>query len=75
MTLRLYSVFKPSFRVIAQGSKEVLSGEEVFRYDPGHYLISCFYMIAVRKLVIRFKYVSVMSPCRLTVIPGGGAYA
>ena len=39
-TERVYSVFKPSFCIIAQGSKQVLLGEEVFRYDPGHYLIS-----------------------------------
>src|SRR5690242_10653383 len=35
-----HSVFQPAFCVIAQGSKQVLLGEEVFRYDPGHYLIS-----------------------------------
>jgi AraC-like DNA-binding protein len=40
LTERLHSVFKPAFCVIAQGSKQVLLGEEVFRYDPGHYLIS-----------------------------------
>jgi AraC-like DNA-binding protein len=39
-TAPLHSVFKPAFCVIAQGSKQVLLGEEVFRYDPGHYLIS-----------------------------------
>ncbi|HXG92543.1 MAG TPA: AraC family transcriptional regulator [Blastocatellia bacterium] len=39
-TERAHSVFKPAFCVIAQGSKQVLLGEEVFRYDPGHYLIS-----------------------------------
>ena len=39
-TERVHSVFKPAFCVIAQGSKQVLLGEEVFRYDPGHYLIS-----------------------------------
>jgi AraC-like DNA-binding protein len=36
----VHSVFKPAFCVIAQGSKQVLLGEEVFRYDPGHYLVS-----------------------------------
>ena len=36
----VHSVFKPAFCVIPQGSKEMLLGEEVFRYDPGHYLIS-----------------------------------
>jgi AraC-like DNA-binding protein len=40
LTERLHSVFKPAFCVIAQGSKQVLLGEETFRYDPGHYLIS-----------------------------------
>jgi AraC-like DNA-binding protein len=39
-TDRLHSLFKPAFCVIAQGSKQVLLGEEVLRYDPGHYLIS-----------------------------------
>ncbi|MCA1566195.1 MAG: AraC family transcriptional regulator [Acidobacteria bacterium] len=39
-TERVHSVFKPAFCVIAQGSKQMLLGEEVFRYDPGHYLIS-----------------------------------
>jgi AraC-like DNA-binding protein len=36
----VHSVFTPAFCVIAQGSKEVLLGDEVFRYDSGHYLIS-----------------------------------
>ncbi|HRH44318.1 MAG TPA: AraC family transcriptional regulator [Pyrinomonadaceae bacterium] len=39
-TERLHSVFTPAFCVIAQGGKQVLLGEEVFRYDSGHYLIS-----------------------------------
>lgn len=33
-------LFKPAFCLIAQGSKQVILGEEVFRYDPGHYLIA-----------------------------------
>ena len=36
----VHSVFMPAFCVIPQGSKEMLLGDEVFRYDPGHYLIS-----------------------------------
>jgi AraC-like DNA-binding protein len=32
-------VYQPSFCFIAQGRKQVLLGEELFRYDPGHYLI------------------------------------
>lgn len=39
-TESVHSVFKPAFCVVAQGSKQMLLGEEVFRYDPGHYLIS-----------------------------------
>lgn len=34
------SVLKPAFCVIAQGSKNVLLNDELFHYDPGHYLIS-----------------------------------
>ncbi len=37
---RILSVVKPSFCVIAQGSKEVLFGDSRYRYDPFHYLIS-----------------------------------
>jgi hypothetical protein len=33
------SVYSPSFCFVAQGSKRVLLNEEVFRYDPGHYMI------------------------------------
>jgi AraC-like DNA-binding protein len=36
----IHSVVKPSFCVIAQGSKEVLLGESRYRYDPLQYLIS-----------------------------------
>jgi AraC-like DNA-binding protein len=35
----LHTVYKPAFCFIAQGIKRVLLGEEVFRYDPGHYLL------------------------------------
>jgi AraC-like DNA-binding protein len=33
------SVYQPSFCFVAQGSKRALLGEEVFRYDPEHYMI------------------------------------
>lgn len=39
-TARLHSVFKPAFCVIAQGSKNVFLGDDLFRYDSGNYLIS-----------------------------------
>jgi len=37
---QVHSVVKPSFCVIAQGSKEVLLGDSRYRYDPSHYLIT-----------------------------------
>jgi len=50
-TENLHSVFKPAFCVIAQGSKQVLLGEESFRYDPGHYLISTVDLPIVSQVV------------------------
>src|SRR5215203_3098892 len=35
-----HGVSTPAFCVIAQGSKEVLLGDELYRYDPNHYLIT-----------------------------------
>jgi AraC-like DNA-binding protein len=35
-----HGVSSPSFCVIAQGSKEVLLGDNRYRYDPAHYLIA-----------------------------------
>ena len=46
-----HSIFQPAFCVIAQGSKQVLLGEEVFRYDPGHYLISSVDLPIVSQVV------------------------
>jgi AraC-like DNA-binding protein len=36
----LHGVSKPSFCVIAQGSKEVMLGDSRYRYDPAHYLLA-----------------------------------
>jgi AraC-like DNA-binding protein len=47
----VYTVFKPSFCIIAQGSKQMLLGEEVFRYDPGHYLISTVVLPVVANVI------------------------
>ena len=33
------TLFQPAFCFVAQGGKQVLVGEEVLRYDPGHYLL------------------------------------
>ena len=35
----LNTVYEPAFCFIAQGRKRALLSEEVFRYDPGHYLL------------------------------------
>ncbi|HEY3041978.1 MAG TPA: AraC family transcriptional regulator [Pyrinomonadaceae bacterium] len=35
----LNTVYQPAFCLVAQGRKRALLGEEVFRYDPGHYLL------------------------------------
>ena len=37
---RVYGFYPPAFCVIAQGSKDILLGEDIFRYDPANYLIS-----------------------------------
>ncbi|HEV2846726.1 MAG TPA: AraC family transcriptional regulator [Thermoanaerobaculia bacterium] len=36
----LHGVSRPSFCVIAQGSKEVMLGDSRYRYDPAHYLLA-----------------------------------
>jgi AraC-like DNA-binding protein len=35
-----YSVSIPAFCAIAQGSKEVLLGKDIYQYDPAHYLLA-----------------------------------
>ena len=35
----LHHVYQPAFCLVAQGRKRALLGEEVFKYDPGHYLL------------------------------------
>lgn len=37
---KAFGIMKPSFCVIAQGSKEVLQGDNRYVYDPAHYLIA-----------------------------------
>ena len=51
LTEQLHTVFQPAFCVIAQGSKQVLLGEEGFRYDPMHYLISTVALPIVSQVV------------------------
>ena len=33
------ALFQPAFCFVVQGGKQVLVGDEVLRYDPGHYLL------------------------------------
>jgi AraC-like DNA-binding protein len=47
----VHSVVKPSFCVIAQGSKEVLQGDSRYRYDPSHYLISTIELPRVSQIL------------------------
>lgn len=47
----LHGVAEPSFCVIAQGSKEVLLGENVYRYDPAHYLLSTVELPVVSRII------------------------
>lgn len=35
----VHALYQPAFCFVAQGRKQAMLGEEVFRYDPGHYLI------------------------------------
>jgi AraC-like DNA-binding protein len=48
---RVHAVAEPSFCVIAQGSKEILLGEDRFRYDPAHYLISTMELPLIGEVV------------------------
>jgi AraC-like DNA-binding protein len=48
---RVHSVGDPSFCVIAQGSKMIMLGEETFRYDPAHYLISTMELPLIGEIV------------------------
>lgn len=44
------AVAEPAFCVIAQGSKEILLGEQRFRYDPYHYLLATLDLPAVSQI-------------------------
>lgn len=39
LTEPVHAVYQPAFCFVAQGRKQALLGEQVFQYDPGHYLI------------------------------------
>lgn len=46
-----YGVSEPSFCVIAQGSKEVLLGDNRYRYDPAHYLLATVELPTVSQVI------------------------
>ncbi|HQU85650.1 MAG TPA: AraC family transcriptional regulator, partial [Pyrinomonadaceae bacterium] len=66
LTDQIHSVFEPAFCVIAQGSKQVLLGEEEFRYDSGHYLISSIELPIVSHVLEASEEKPYLS-CRLTL--------
>lgn len=68
ITEHLHSVFEPSFCIIAQGSKKVLLGEEIFRYDSGHYLISTVDLPIVSHVAEASEEKPYLS-CRLSLDP------
>lgn len=45
-----HNLSDPAFCVIAQGSKEVLLGDQLYRYDPTHYLIATVELPIVSKI-------------------------
>ena len=47
----VYSVSDPSFCIIVQGTKELLLGNERYRYDPLHYLLISVGLPVVGRLV------------------------
>ena len=51
LTERVYASAQPSFCVIAQGSKDILLGDECFRYDAANYLITTMELPLVGQVV------------------------
>ncbi|HEV2853457.1 MAG TPA: AraC family transcriptional regulator [Thermoanaerobaculia bacterium] len=47
----LHGVSEPAFCVIAQGSKQVLLGESLYRYDPAHYLLATVELPIVSRIL------------------------
>jgi AraC-like DNA-binding protein len=48
---RVYGFYAPAFCVIAQGSKDILLGKNIFRYDPAHYLVSTMELPLIGEVV------------------------
>src|SRR3989442_868727 len=64
----LHSVSEPSVAVIAQGSKEVLLGENRYRYDPSHYLLATVELPTIRRVLQASKERPYLS-LRLELVP------
>lgn len=47
----LHSLFEPSVCFIAQGSKIVMVGDDIFHYDPNHYLIASVHLPITGKII------------------------
>jgi AraC-type transcriptional regulator N-terminus len=47
----VHGVSRPSFCVIAQGSKEVFLGEDRYQYDPTHYLLTTVELPVVSQIL------------------------
>ncbi|MCW3100312.1 MAG: transcriptional regulator, AraC family [Chthonomonadaceae bacterium] len=47
----VHGVTVPAFCVIAQGNKEIIVGEERYRYDPAHYLLNTVELPAVSHVI------------------------
>jgi AraC-like DNA-binding protein len=67
-TKGLYGVIQPSFCVIARGSKEVLLGEQRYRYDPYHYLLTTVELPFISQVLEASKEEPYLS-LRLTLDP------
>ncbi|MBO0781516.1 MAG: AraC family transcriptional regulator [Ktedonobacteraceae bacterium] len=66
---RVYSVVDPSLCVVAQGSKEFLLGENRYRYDPFHYLLSTIDLPNIGQVLEASKERPFLS-LRLSLDPG-----
>lgn len=50
-TEHVHGVYSAAFCVIAQGTKQVILGDEAFHYDPAHYLLSTVELPTVSQVI------------------------
>jgi AraC-like DNA-binding protein len=67
-TESVQSVYQPAFCFVVQGGKRVLLGEELYRYDPGHYLIFTVDLPVVFQVEVASKERPYLG-CRLNLDP------